>query len=100
MPSATRVRRWPLRRRADAPSPVTATDPVERLIDVRADPAREAARTALPLLAAVAERLRSEHDRVEDPRLREELQHTVGRIDEVIGDVWSRAVADTDRREP
>lgn len=67
---------------------------------MRADPAREAARTALPLLAAVAERLRSEHDRVDDVELRAELQHTLERIEGVIGDVWSRAVADTDGRDP
>ena len=71
-----------------------AADPLERLIDVRDHPAREAARTALPLLAGVADRLRSEHQRTSDHALRAELEHTLGRIDELIGDVWSRAVAD------
>ena len=76
------------------PTPAAGADPVKRLIDVRDHPAREAARTALPLLAGVADRLRSEHDRAADDALRAELQHTLGRIDDVIGDVWSRAVAD------
>lgn len=94
--TTTRTRRWSLRRRTRTPSPtpVTQVDPVERLIDVRAHPGRDAARTVLPLLSGVADRLRSSYESTRDPELRHELQLSLSRLEALIQDVWTRAVCE------
>lgn len=100
--TATRTRRWSLRRRTRTPSPTptTPSDPVARLIDVRSHAGRDAARTVLPLLSGVADRLRWSYESTQDPELRHELEHSLTRLEELIQDVWMRAVCEPDAEAP